>query len=65
MSTELEKIIDDKIFVLLNDVHDKYPETSIDEMKNMWRNQEFTLTYDKQEELKNKQCQYMYIKGKS
>jgi hypothetical protein len=56
--------------VLLDNVNKKYPETSLVEMENMWRKQEFNLPYDELEMIKerydeNKQCQHMYIKGKN
>jgi hypothetical protein len=39
------KTFDDEVFVLLDNVHKKYPETSIDEMANVWRDQEFNPPY--------------------
>jgi predicted Zn-ribbon and HTH transcriptional regulator len=66
------KTFDEEVFVLLNNVHKKYPETSIVEMENVWRDQGFTLPYDElkmikimqqeqDDELKinNKQCQHI------
>jgi hypothetical protein len=52
--------------VLLDNVNKKYPETSLVEMENMWRKQEFTVPYDELEHYDEfKQCQHMYIKGKN
>jgi hypothetical protein len=67
----VEKILNmfnNEVLLLLNNVHKKYPETSLVEMENIWHQQKFDSPYDElgmTKEEDNNQCQHMYIKGKN
>jgi prephenate dehydrogenase len=69
LAEKILNLFNKKVLMLLDNVHKKYPETSMEEMIKMWSEQwndelEIKNMPSKQHDDKMKTCKHIYIKGK-